>query len=112
MRLKPVKTRCVSSLDTAGMRVSTSTTTTDNLQSRIVWKPSAPPDGVHTVEQGLAERVASDSNTSSPHEVISGYMKSVEHILKDIGSVYALESVVTHIDLGYTGTFDCLAEYK
>ena len=40
------------------------------------------------------------------------YLQSVEHILEDITDVYALESVVAHIELGYTGTFDCVAKYK
>ncbi len=42
----------------------------------------------------------------------NGYMTSVKDVLSDIGTVYALESLVSHIELGYTGTFDCLAEYK
>lgn len=49
---------------------------------------------------------------SVPDRRNMGYMHSVEHILKDISCVCALESVVTHFELGYTGTFDCLAEYK
>lgn len=40
------------------------------------------------------------------------YVKSVEHVLEHITSVLALESVVTHHELGYTGTFDCVAKYR
>lgn len=42
----------------------------------------------------------------------SQHMKSVEHILEQITNVLALESVVTHHELGYTGTFDCVAKYR
>lgn len=52
------------------------------------------------------------SELLATHSKNSGYMNSVEHVLKDVSRVYALESVVTHFELGYTGTFDCLAEYK
>ena len=40
------------------------------------------------------------------------HMQSVEHILADIGEIKALETSVAHMQLGYMGTFDCLAEYK
>lgn len=40
------------------------------------------------------------------------YMKSVEHVLNDVSNVCAIESLVSHMELGYTGTFDCLAEYR
>ena len=42
----------------------------------------------------------------------SEYVKSVEHVLEQITCVLALESVVTHHELGYTGTFDCIAKYR
>ena len=42
----------------------------------------------------------------------SGYVKSVEEVLEQITSVMALESVVTHHELGYTGTFDCIAKFR
>ena len=42
----------------------------------------------------------------------SQYMASVEHVLQQINSVLAIESVVTHYDLGYTGTFDCVVNYR
>lgn len=40
------------------------------------------------------------------------YIESVEHILRDIGKVVAMETPVAHFGLGYMGTFDCLAEYQ
>ena len=43
---------------------------------------------------------------------ISNYTKSVEHVLKQISCVLALESVVIHRELGYTGTCDCVAKYR
>ena len=42
----------------------------------------------------------------------SGYMQSVGHVLKDVSEVCAIESVVSHLELGYTGMFDCLAHYR
>ena len=39
-------------------------------------------------------------------------MQSVNHVLKDIGQVVAMETPVAHFELGYMGTFDCLAEYR
>ena len=42
----------------------------------------------------------------------SQYMASVEHVLQQISSVLAIESVVTHYELGYTGTFDCVVKYR
>lgn len=43
---------------------------------------------------------------------VSKYIKSVEHVLKQISCVLALESVVIHRELGYTGTCDCVAKYR
>ncbi|XP_069351966.1 mitochondrial genome maintenance exonuclease 1 [Eulemur rufifrons] len=42
----------------------------------------------------------------------SGYVESVQHILKDISGVQALESAVQHETLKYTGLLDCVAEYQ
>ncbi|XP_008057971.1 mitochondrial genome maintenance exonuclease 1 [Carlito syrichta] len=42
----------------------------------------------------------------------SGYVKSVQHILKDIHGVRALESAVQHETLQYAGLLDCVAEYQ
>ena len=43
---------------------------------------------------------------------VSEYVKSVQHVLEQISCVLALESVVTHHELGYTGTFDCVVKYR
>lgn len=40
------------------------------------------------------------------------YLRSLDHVLKDISEVYALESVVRHLQLGYAGTVDCIGKYK
>ena len=42
----------------------------------------------------------------------TGFMQSVEHVLKDISDVLVLEGTVAHYELGYTGTFDCVAKYR
>lgn len=41
-----------------------------------------------------------------------GYIKSVQHILKEISGVQALESAVQHEALKYVGLLDCVAEYQ
>ena len=41
-----------------------------------------------------------------------GYLQSVQHVLQNISDVHALERVTIHKELGYTGTFDCVAKYK
>lgn len=41
-----------------------------------------------------------------------GYIQSVQHILKDISGVQALESAVQHETLKYVGLLDCVAEYQ
>lgn len=42
----------------------------------------------------------------------SGYIDSVQNILKDIRGVQALESAVQHEALKYVGLLDCVAEYQ
>ncbi|XP_076971085.1 mitochondrial genome maintenance exonuclease 1 isoform X2 [Tamandua tetradactyla] len=42
----------------------------------------------------------------------SGYIKSVQQILKDVSGVRALESAVQHETLKYAGLLDCVAEYQ
>ncbi|CAK6447405.1 unnamed protein product [Pipistrellus nathusii] len=42
----------------------------------------------------------------------SGYIKSIQHILKDVSRVQALESAVQHETLKYVGLLDCVAEYQ
>ncbi|XP_023575903.1 mitochondrial genome maintenance exonuclease 1 [Octodon degus] len=41
-----------------------------------------------------------------------GYLRSVQHLLKDVRGVCALESAVQHGTLKYTGLLDCVAEYR
>ncbi|XP_065535669.1 mitochondrial genome maintenance exonuclease 1 isoform X1 [Lathamus discolor] len=43
---------------------------------------------------------------------VSGYLSSVEHVLKDISEVRALESAVQHEALQYLGLVDCVAKYR
>ncbi|KAF4023256.1 hypothetical protein G4228_015033 [Cervus hanglu yarkandensis] len=42
----------------------------------------------------------------------SGYVQSVQHVLKDISGVRALESAVKHETLQYVGLLDCVADYQ
>uniref|UniRef100_A0A8D2AHQ8 Mitochondrial genome maintenance exonuclease 1 n=1 Tax=Sciurus vulgaris TaxID=55149 RepID=A0A8D2AHQ8_SCIVU len=41
-----------------------------------------------------------------------GYIESIQHILKDVSGVRALESAVQHETLKYVGLLDCVAEYQ
>ena len=66
----------------------------------------------------IKPQVPHSKHSVSSHEVPSvdcedsQYMASVEHVLQQISSVLAIESVVTHYELGYTGTFDCVVNYR
>ncbi|XP_006206239.2 mitochondrial genome maintenance exonuclease 1 [Vicugna pacos] len=42
----------------------------------------------------------------------SGYIQSVQHVLKDVSGVRALESAVQHEALKYVGLLDCVADYQ
>ncbi|XP_057557427.1 mitochondrial genome maintenance exonuclease 1 isoform X2 [Hippopotamus amphibius kiboko] len=42
----------------------------------------------------------------------SGYVQSVQHVLRDVSGVRALESAVKHETLQYVGLLDCVAEYQ
>ncbi|XP_028676481.1 mitochondrial genome maintenance exonuclease 1 [Erpetoichthys calabaricus] len=54
-----------------------------------------------------------ESQEADEEEVqISGYIESVQHVLKDIGHAYAIESAVQHHSLNYVGLVDCVAEYR
>ena len=66
----------------------------------ISIKPQVPPHSISS------RKVASIDCEDSQ------YMESVEHVLRQISSVLAIESVVTHYELGYTGTFDCVVNYR
>lgn len=64
-------------------------------------------------EASNRDEEASDRNEEASDEPLaSQHMQSVEHVLRDIGRVVALETPVAHLELGYVGTFDCLAEYQ
>ncbi|NXI94558.1 MGME1 exonuclease, partial [Psophia crepitans] len=43
---------------------------------------------------------------------LPGYLSSVQHVLKDISEVKALESAVQHETLQYLGLVDCVAKYR
>ena len=42
----------------------------------------------------------------------SGYLESVQHVVEDLSEVCALENALSHPELGYAGTVDCIAKYK
>ncbi|KAM6280642.1 mitochondrial genome maintenance exonuclease 1 [Porphyrio hochstetteri] len=58
----------------------------------------------------LSEEVA--TKEQGEDDVISGYLSSVQHVLKDISEVKALESAVQHEALQYLGLVDCVAKYR
>ncbi len=91
--------------------IRTQETPTDEVcEDEELTIPEENPSNEESVkEDSVEDSVVSEDSLSGSSD---GYMKSVEHVLSDIGTVYALESLVTHMELGYTGTFDCLAEYK
>ena len=62
------------------------------------------------VTPGEVDQQHSLTDSQPPSE--PKYLESVEHVLADIGEIKALETSVAHLQLGYMGTFDCLAEYK
>ncbi|NXG54995.1 MGME1 exonuclease, partial [Hemiprocne comata] len=43
---------------------------------------------------------------------VSGYLSSVQDVLKDVSEVKALESAVQHETLQYLGLVDCVAKYR
>ncbi|XP_054840792.1 mitochondrial genome maintenance exonuclease 1 [Eublepharis macularius] len=43
---------------------------------------------------------------------VSGYLASVQHVLREVSGVRALESAVQHETLHYQGLVDCVAEYR
>uniref|UniRef100_A0A8D2Q612 Mitochondrial genome maintenance exonuclease 1 n=1 Tax=Varanus komodoensis TaxID=61221 RepID=A0A8D2Q612_VARKO len=43
---------------------------------------------------------------------VSGYVRSVKHVIREVTGVRALESAVQHEALGYRGLVDCVAEYR
>ena len=70
------------------------------------------PDAVSIKPQVPVHSIASHKLRSVDYKEDPQYMESVEHVLQQITSVLALESVVTHYELGYTGTFDCVVNYR
>ena len=71
--------------------------------------------GVHTCSiPGTCSKYSSLSAPETKQQLADDtlYLSSLEHVLKDISEVYALESVVSHMDLGYSGTVDCIGKYK
>ncbi len=77
-------------------------------QSPLGLETSTRPVEASSLEDGqtqLREPVTQDAQTSR-------LLKSVQHVLDDITEVVALETVVTHLSLGYMGTCDCISQYR
>ncbi|XP_075818464.1 mitochondrial genome maintenance exonuclease 1 isoform X3 [Microtus pennsylvanicus] len=63
--------------------------------------------------EALESILSPQENLEGREELLqSGYIKSVQHILKEISGVQALESAVQHEALKYVGMLDCVAEYQ
>ena len=55
---------------------------------------------------------AMENEEANRKKALELLMESIQHVLADITDVQALETKVTHLELGYSGTFDCIARYK
>ncbi|XP_006860805.1 PREDICTED: mitochondrial genome maintenance exonuclease 1 [Chrysochloris asiatica] len=73
----------------------------------------------NTFLQGKQFHVALESILSSQESskqkdgnLESGYIESVQHVLKDVTEVQVLESAVQHEALNYVGLLDCVAKYQ
>ncbi|XP_004698212.1 mitochondrial genome maintenance exonuclease 1 [Echinops telfairi] len=60
------------------------------------------------------ESILSSQGTSKEKggNLASGYIESIQHVLKDVSGVRVLESAVQHEALQYMGLLDCVAEYQ
>ncbi|XP_036926850.1 mitochondrial genome maintenance exonuclease 1 [Sturnira hondurensis] len=62
--------------------------------------------------EALESILSPQGNLERDENLESGYIESVQHILKDVSGVRALESAVQHETLKYVGLVDCVAEYQ
>ncbi|XP_036986935.1 mitochondrial genome maintenance exonuclease 1 [Artibeus jamaicensis] len=62
--------------------------------------------------EALESILSPQGNLERDENLESGYIESVQHILKDVSGVRALESAVQHETLKYVGLLDCVAEYQ
>ncbi|KAJ8250829.1 hypothetical protein COCON_G00227510 [Conger conger] len=58
----------------------------------------------------LPEKVSAEPTESS--EAVEGYLESIQHVLRHIGDVRAVESAVRHQPLLYQGLVDCVAQFR
>ncbi|KAM8809218.1 mitochondrial genome maintenance exonuclease 1 [Eudromia elegans] len=66
----------------------------------------------HTTLESVLLSEEMPSMEQGEDTAVSGYLSSVEHVLKDISEVKALESAVQHETLQYLGLVDCVAKYR
>uniref|UniRef100_A0A8D0G9C9 Mitochondrial genome maintenance exonuclease 1 n=1 Tax=Sphenodon punctatus TaxID=8508 RepID=A0A8D0G9C9_SPHPU len=66
----------------------------------------------HTALEALLVAAEMPAKEQEEHIKVSGYLRSIHHVLGDISGVKALESAVQHETLQYLGLVDCVAEYR
>ncbi|MBV97206.1 Mitochondrial genome maintenance exonuclease 1, partial [Eschrichtius robustus] len=64
--------------------------------------------------EALESILSPQGNLKEPDENLlkSGYIQSIQHVLRDVSGVQALESAVKHETLKYVGLLDCVADYQ
>ncbi|XP_004311817.2 mitochondrial genome maintenance exonuclease 1 [Tursiops truncatus] len=64
--------------------------------------------------EALESILSPQGNLKEPDENLlkSGYIQSIQHVLRDVSGVQALESAVRHETLKYVGLLDCVADYQ
>ncbi|EHB18816.1 hypothetical protein GW7_00692 [Heterocephalus glaber] len=64
--------------------------------------------------EALENILSAEGNIKEEDEspLACGHIRSVQHLLKDVCGVRALESAVQHRALQYVGLLDCVAEYR
>ncbi|NXD15713.1 MGME1 exonuclease, partial [Nothocercus nigrocapillus] len=66
----------------------------------------------HTTLESILLSEEKPAKGQGEDTAVSGYLSSVQHVLKDISEVKALESAVQHETLQYLGLVDCVAKYR
>ncbi|XP_025897540.1 mitochondrial genome maintenance exonuclease 1 [Nothoprocta perdicaria] len=66
----------------------------------------------HTTLESILLSEETPAKGQGEDSAVSGYLSSVQHVLKDISEVKALESAVQHETLQYLGLVDCVAKYR
>lgn len=67
---------------------------------------------LHVAVEGILTGEKTLNESEDYLDCVAGYLRSISHVLEDIGKVKAIESVVQHQPLQYLGIVDCVAVYK